>query len=243
MSSGGGAADPRQPPAPMSSAPEISTRRIVVPRSARVHLAGGPAPRVRELVVLLHGYGQLARDLLAECAGLASPERLLVAPEGLSRFYLRGSGGSTGASWMTREEREQEIADYVRYLDLLLAELDGELARAGREAVPVHALGFSQGTATACRWAALGTARLERLTLWAGGVPPDLDLEAARPRLGALELTLVLGTEDRWIDEARLAEERGRLERHGYEPATLRFEGGHRLDAATLARLFPPRSA
>lgn len=224
----------------MSSQPEITTRRILVPRHARVHFAGEPGPDVRELVVLLHGYGQLARELLEECAVLASPARLLIAPEGLSRFYARGTSGTIGASWMTREEREQEISDYVRYLDLVHAELEAELAGAGASGTAVHVLGFSQGAATAFRWAVLGTARLARVVLWSGGVPPDVDLEAARRRLGGLELTLVVGAEDRWMDAARQDADRQRLERHGYPAATLRFEGGHRLDRATLERLFPP---
>src|ERR1051325_10016453 len=45
--------------------------------------------------------------------------RRLVAPEGLSRFYLseRATERRVGASWMTREDRLAEIADYLGYLD------------------------------------------------------------------------------------------------------------------------------
>ena len=44
--------------------------------------------------------------------------RLLIAPEGLSRFYHEDHE-SIGASWMTREERLEEIKDYLMYLDLV----------------------------------------------------------------------------------------------------------------------------
>ena len=223
-------------------------RSIVVPRTARVVLVGEPGPEVREVLVVLHGYGQHAREVAEECAHLAGPARLVAAPEGLSRFYLRGTGGATGASWMTREARESEIADHVGYLDAFLAELATELPAGPR----VHVLGFSQGTATACRWVALGTAfaptrdglaeraapgGLAGLTLWAGGVPPDLDLAGLRARAGAAVTTLVVGSQDRWIDEARLAGERARLEAAGLAVAVLRFDGGHRLDHEVLGRL------
>src|SRR5206468_3354730 len=78
-----------------------------------------------------------------------------------------------GASWMTREDRLHEIDDYVRYLDAVHAQVASGKAR-------VTALGFSQGTATACRWAAFGSARIDRLIVWGGEVPPDLDLGDTR---------------------------------------------------------------
>src|SRR5256886_8002767 len=35
-----------------------------------------------------------------------------------------------------------------------------------RAGVTVHALGYSQGASTVSRWAALGKAKIDRLTLW-----------------------------------------------------------------------------
>jgi dienelactone hydrolase len=81
----------------------------------------------------------------------------VVAPEALSRFYVdrgepaAGTPARVGATWMTREDREAEIADYVRYLDRAL---DAAAGRPGAAAPALGVLGFSQGAATACRWAA-----------------------------------------------------------------------------------------
>ena len=50
---------------------------------------------------------------------------------------------------MMREFRDAEIADYVRYLDLLSTETRHHLTGASPRVV---VLGFSQGTATVCRW-------------------------------------------------------------------------------------------
>src|SRR2546426_8007096 len=66
---------------------------------------------------------------------------------------------------MTREDRLHEIDDYVRYLDALYREV---LGRVEGPAARVTALGFSQGTATVSRWAALGQSRLDHVVLWGG---------------------------------------------------------------------------
>src|SRR2546430_12104530 len=90
-------------------------------------------------------------------------------------FYLSESPAErrVGASWMTREDRLVEIEDYVRYLDAVHDHVRGGMRS---EPVSVHAIGFSQGAGTVSRWAALGKTHVDRLVLWGGGIPPDLDL-------------------------------------------------------------------
>jgi predicted esterase len=119
-----------------------------------------------------------------------------------------------------------EIEDYVRYLDAVYSEIAPGKAR-------VTALGFSQGTATVCRWAGLGSSRIDRLIVWGGEVPPDLDLK----RLRVSSLTLVYGTRDEFFTPKIIAatEERLRANQIGYE--LMPFEGGHEIDEATLRRL------
>lgn len=206
---------------------------ISIPRTARYYTAGGEGGDPREVWFVLHGYGQLAEGFLLEFDGVAASERRIVAPEGLSRFYLESGSGPVGASWMTRRGREEEIDDYVRFLDSVYASLFGNLSPETK----VHVLGFSQGAATAFRWAAYGVSRFDRLTLWAGGVPPDVDLAECRSRLEGLELTLVVGTRDRYLDEAGVARETERLVGAALPHRVVRFEGGHRLDSETLSRL------
>ena len=204
-------------------------------RTARYATLGDPAS-AREAWVVLHGYGQLAEYFIRSFRALDDGERLIVAPEALSRFYLDAmrEHNRVGASWMTKADREREIDDYVRYLDALYDRLvaDGLSADA-----PVHVLGFSQGTATACRWAVLGTARADRLTLWAGGAPHDLDLDAHRTLLQRLDLTLVIGTQDEYISADRVADEEARLDAHRIPHRTVRFDGTHRIDADELVDL------
>ena len=51
---------------------------------------------------------------------------LVVAPEGMHRFYLQGSSGRVGASWMTKEAREDDIADNLRWLQELDAHISAQ---------------------------------------------------------------------------------------------------------------------
>ncbi len=164
----------------------------------------------------------------------------MVVPEALSRFYLgdhtRPAGPDTkvGASWMTREDRLTEITDYVQYLDRLYRTIFG---RVKREAVTVHVLGFSQGTATATRWLTRGDAHADRLILWGAPLPVDLDPALDAGRLRQIELVLVAGEEDEYLTPKVLAKEENRLKEMGVRFRVVRFGGGHALDATVLQEL------
>jgi len=195
-------------------------------RSARYFTLGAPESAA-ELWFVCHGYGQLASRFLERFRSIES-ERCIVAPEGLSRFYLTESPAErrVGASWMTREDRLHEIDDYVRYLDALYRHV-------AASRVKVTALGFSQGTATACRWAALGSSRIDRLIVWGGEVPPDLDLQ----RLRVPSLTLVYGTDDQFFTGKVVAATEARLRAHQIAYDLVSFDGAHEIDEPTLLRL------
>ncbi|MDX1532557.1 MAG: hypothetical protein R3362_13590, partial [Rhodothermales bacterium] len=90
-------------------------------RTARYCTLGPDAEAAREAWVACHGYGQLTPAFLRAFEPIAEPGRLIVAPEGLSRFYLPGHR-EVGASWMTKEAREDEIDDYVRWIDTAYAD-------------------------------------------------------------------------------------------------------------------------
>ena len=208
---------------------------LEVPRTARFHVLGSGGSACREAWFLLHGYGQLAEPFLQSLASLAWSERLLVAPEALSRFYLRRGTGEVGASWMTREERADEIRDTVRYLDLVQGHVRS--AHALRDGVGLRAFGFSQGGAAAARWAVLGRASVSAVTLWGCPLPIDLDLAVHVERARRLRWTFVLGDADTSIDRNAWDAGLERLRATGIEPELVRFAGGHELEAEILARL------
>jgi predicted esterase len=227
-----------------------SVHHLAVQRTARYYAVGGPAADspdgLRELWIVCHGYGQLAGPFLESFADLATPSRRIVAPEALSRFYLdRLSTASetpprVGATWMTREDREHEITDQVAYLDAL-HELLRPAASASR--VRLRVLGFSQGVATVGRWLAYGRVRADEVILWAGSFPPDLEIASFAERLHGAPVVLVVGTRDELASWAGADATLHRLTAGGVDARLLSFDGGHRLDDATLAALVAPNVA
>jgi predicted esterase len=221
--------------------PAITPHSIRVRRSARYYTLGPTHGFPRELWVVLHGYGQLAARFLAWFGPLDDGTRLVVAPEGLSRFYLdpiaerRGQASPrVGATWMTREDREHEIEDYIAYLEQLSNEIRRHLAGAGPRIV---VLGFSQGTATMCRWLAASELRAEQVVLWAGGVPPELDVADWSAKLHGAALTLVAGERDEMVPASAVVQEGERLSAAGVAFTLLRHPGGHRVDGDALLAL------
>jgi predicted esterase len=216
----------------------IQEHHLTVRRTARYYVDGALDGTVRDVWIACHGYGQLAAEFLADCASLREAGRAIVAPEGLSRFYFEsgfhGPDSKVGATWMTREDRLAEIEDYVAYLDALH---DDVFSRVDRRTAKLTVLGFSQGTATVARWVAAGRVKPDRVILWGGLLPPDLDLDAARTALQRLELVLVAGRRDRFVDDAKLSAQVAALERFGIAAGTVRYPGGHRLKAEILAQL------
>jgi predicted esterase len=173
---------------------------------------------------------------------------MIVAPEGLSRFYRDPTPAAgealprVGASWMTREDREHEIADQVTYLDTLHAYLRAQSA----SDVRLRVLGFSQGVATAGRWLVRGRARPSELILWAGAFPPEVDAATLRDRFAAAtSVVLVTGTRDRLTSWMAAEAQLERFRAAGVRARLVPFDGGHRLDDETLRALAdaPPNGA
>ena len=210
----------------------MQEHHLPVSRTARYFTLGSlDAPS--DVWFVCHGYGQLAARFLERFRPIERPGRLIVAPEGLSRFYLTDSPSErrVGASWMTREDRLYEISDYIAYLDAVHQKVVPPNAQ-------VTVVGFSQGSATVCRWVGMGSRRVDRLIVWGGEIPPDLELTGrVAERLRAARLTLVYGDRDEYFTPKIVTATERRLgeSKIGYE--LVPFKGGHEIDEATLQQL------
>lgn len=181
--------------------------------------------------IVLHGYGQRADRFLRRFSAIAGPDRHVVAPEGLSRFYLDDRYQRVGASWMTRDDRELEIRDTIGWLDALVAHLDARDGVAERTVV----LGFSQGTHTAGRWAVLGNPRIDRLICWGAGLPHDV--EAERFAAADLSIEFVMGRRDQIVPAEMVDRELEWAREAGIAFSVVEFDGGHALDTKVLVSL------
>lgn len=221
---------------------DLRIESIGVRRTARVARLGPEGTDVRELWYVLHGYGQLAPAFIEEFRVIDDGTRLIVAPEALSRFYngdlesriARKGPVTVGASWMTSEERLVDIGDNLDYLDALHVRTTALL----RGATPkVTLLGFSQGGATATRWAARGTVPFDRVVVWGAAIAHDVDLADPDSALRRPETIVVYGTRDRITTPEAVAGELARLTAASFPVRQLPFAGGHRLDRDTLRQL------
>lgn len=198
-------------------------------RTARYFLSDEPSAHHRYLCYVLHGHGHLPQYFLHKFAAAERSDILFVAPEGLHRYYLKGTSGRVGASWMTKEERLQDIEDYCEMLDLL-AEETYDLKGFEKRAI----LGFSQGVATACRWKVNSRFHFDELINWAGAFPPDLDYDKAFKDLANIPVHMVLGKQDEFISEAMFEEHRDFLRNQKIDFQTHFYEGGHDIEPEIL---------
>jgi predicted esterase len=220
---------------PPNSPFNSTEHHLRITRTARYWTLGGEA--ANEVWIVCHGYAQLAQRFIRRFASIATPERRIVAPEALSRFYLDGVGSHgpdspVGATWMTREDRLNEIDDYIAYLDALHDHITS-----ARKVSLAHvvALGFSQGAATVARWAARTAGTIHDVVLWSGSFPPELTLS---PRLfGSARLTIVSGDADPMARTGAVDTLSSQLEAGGLQHARIQHTGGHEVTAAALTLL------
>jgi predicted esterase len=216
----------------------ITEHHLVVRKTARYCVLGDLDETTSDLWIACHGFGHLARDFIQSFEPVARRGRAVVAPEALSRFYRSQGTVHTpetpvGATWMTSEDREAEIADYVVYLDTLLQTIRAEIDPEAR----VTALGFSQGAATISRWVAAASPKIDRLILWGGLLPPEFNNESSLGGLLSQPMSFVVGNSDRYFDAQRVESELNRLKGLKIPLSFTRFEGGHSIEPQTLKAL------
>ncbi len=217
-----------------------TSNHLAVERTARFFTLGHPGLDITDVWFCCHGYGQLAADFATEFTCIESLNRLIVVPEALSRFYVaqvpgfHAADAKVGATWMTREDRDAEIVDYVNYLDALY---DHVLGGVDRERLRITVLGFSQGGATAHRWLTRGKARADKLIMWGSLLPKDADLNEAAEFFHRVELTIVYGKRDQFADSGMIADYEAVMTEKGIPYKLVTFDGGHRMDRETLRRL------
>lgn len=160
---------------------------------------------------------------------LVSKGYFIVAPEGMHRFYLEGTSGRVGASWMTREARMDDIQDNFNYLEGLVEKFTEQHAF-----VQIDLLGFSQGAATATRWFEQSRFSFRSLVLWASVFPEDVDQDFSVDR--STKCFFVLGTQDPYFDREKEIASLLTYKRLHFD--IIRFVGKHEINHEVLHSLY-----
>jgi len=171
-----------------------------------------------------HGYAQNAAIMLNDLGGIPGIDAWRrVSVQALNRFYTRGDEAVV-ASWMTREDREDAIADNIQYLQNVVNAV-------AADAKTVVFLGFSQGASMASRAAARVTPRPAGLIVLGGDISPDVkdDPSAQLP-----PVLLGCGVRDTWYG-GRMDKDVAFLQSRGIAHDVVHFDGGHEFNAGFAA--------
>jgi predicted esterase len=200
----------------------MKENHIDIIKTARYYTLGTLNENTKEVWFILHGYAQLAKDILQKFETINNDPIFFIAPEGLNKFYSRGFAGNPVASWMSSEDRIHEIKDYCNYLNQLF--LSFELDK--KPNVKVNVLGFSQGVTTASRWIQSNDFSFHHFVLYAGEIAKEFQ-EKFPNKLGRIPSIIVKGTNDSLIKEERI---KTLLAIYHQTPHQyIEFEGGHEV--------------
>ena len=207
---------------------EMLKKYIQVRRTARFFLSKEPDEQIKTVLVVLHGYAQNGDDFLEAFGELKRDDLLILAPEGLSKFYWKDFTSDPSSSWMTSLERENEILDTMRYLEQVVLDIKAQLPCRNVEFV---CLGFSQGAATASRLVCNPYLSFTKLLLYGGAPAHDLHWQVL---LEVLEFHLIYGDNDALVSESQVTKVKKLIESKRFPVRVHPYKGKHKIEAAGL---------
>ena len=208
---------------------QIMKHEIKINKTA-VYQTLGEVKTAKTIWIVLHGYGYLAEFFIKKFNPILNDSTAIIAPEGLSKFYLNGVGvdGRIGASWMTKDNRETEIDDYIKYLDQLYKVIIEENETTD---LKINIVGFSQGGATASRWIANQKSKCDNFILWASSFAEEIDLETLSKNK---KVFILFGDDDKFIKKEQVNAYEKLLAASKIEYQLIRFEGKHDIPKEVL---------
>ena len=191
--------------------------------------------QTKNVWIVCHGYGQLARFFVKRFDVLDPTENFVIAPQGLSRFYSDGNYGRVGATWMTKEDRETDLKNQQAYFDTVFEQLFGDVDMSSKK---LKLLGFSQGVTMICRLAVYKRLNFDQLILWAGSVPHEQNPQEWGFIDAAAKIDLVIGDQDQFFSEKTVELQAKKVEELlGRAPKLTVFSGKHEVTREVLAEV------
>lgn len=204
---------------------------IKVEKTARFFLNVPDSKILKKVWIVIHGYAQLAEEFLLEFEFLDDENTLIVAPEGLSKFYFRNK---IGASWMTKEDRFNEIDDYNNFLEKLVIQLKSNYELSDAK---FNLLGFSQGVHTAVRFFINSGQKFDNLLLCSSDFPKDADFEKFKSKLVNSKMYFIYGLKDEIVKQERYSESGELLKKNNIDFSVVKFNGGHKIDSESILKI------
>ncbi|MGB1004442.1 MAG: alpha/beta hydrolase [Salibacteraceae bacterium] len=205
---------------------------LKVSTEGRYYTLGEGNPINKSVWFVFHGYGMRAEDFIKEFDCIDDGQTLIVAPEGLHRFYSRGTRGKVSSSWMTSDLREFDIANNIDFLNLVLQEIEKLNVS---DDYKIGVLGFSQGAPTSVRWVSNLVKSVSELVVWGSDMPVDvIDKPVNLKKINNCDIKLVIGSHDEYISSDQTDDLIMDLHDKGVEFDFHSFEGKHEIHYETV---------
>lgn len=186
--------------------------------------------KTKQVWFVCHGMGYLSQYFLRYFKSLNSEENYIIAPQAPSLYYQGSEFRHVGANWLTKNNTLRETENIMNYFDAVLA------AEELPDSVNLVVLGYSQGVSVATRYVAKRQLKCSQLILHSGGLPKEL--EPADFSFSKAKVSLVYGTKDQYLNEARISYEISRVQTlFGDAVSILPFEGVHEVNTKIISSL------
>ncbi len=201
--------------------------------TAHVPAGDGPFPTI----VMLHGWGSNAHDLLGIAPSIHAGEALVLCPQGPMSMQI--GPGQQGHGWFPisgggptdLQALEASVEQLGAFLDRLLVEVPCDPRK-------LVLMGFSQGGVMAYALALRDPQRFAALVAMSSWLPAELaDAVAAKPEGVSLPILITHGTADPMIPVERAQESNERLRALGYAPVYREFDMQHELRPEALQQV------
>lgn len=212
----------------------IQKHFLTVPKTARYASYGILSEKTKYFWFALHGSKMLCEQMIYKFSEFDPETHFVIAPEGLSRYYMKGFGGDVVSSWMTKRDRLHEIEDFSNYLSTLYNKYFDQLHPNAKKSI----LAFSQGGTTAYRWLHAEKIEADVLIAYSCWIPEDIDLGQSQTKLNALKSIYTYGIQDEYLTPDRIEAVNSVIGQNKLTIEIEAYEGDHRINRTQLHYLF-----
>lgn len=190
--------------------------------------------KTENIWIVFHGYGQLSKYFIRRFDVLEGDKNYIIAPQGLSKFYVDEDYKNVGASWLTKEDKESDLLNQQKYLIKLMDELKSKI---DFSKIKINLFGFSQGVSAFTRLLINYNMKIDNIIIWAGWVPDEF-FNINKNVLKDTNLFFVVGNKDKYYNNPII---KGYIEKFkktlNKEIDYFVFDGGHIVDRKVLKKI------
>ena len=190
--------------------------------------------KTENIWIIFHGYGELSKYFIRRFDVFEGDKNYIIAPQGLSKFYVDEDFKNVGASWLTKEDKESDLLNQQKYLIKLMDELKSKI---DFSKIKINLFGFSQGVSVFTRLLINYNMKIDNIIIWAGWVPDEF-FNINKDVLKDTNLFFVVGNKDKYYNNPIM---KGYIEKFkktlNKEIDYFVFDGGHIVDRKVLKKI------